>query len=130
MTEFREGDLVRITATGNTGLLQYINPETDRAARDAADEYWAVVHTELATHTVEGPEELELIMTAKQARERKLPTETDVAKSLALSMHAATELNIIETDVDGVTIEAVGYTDEGLRFMATLHVDSVVEDVF
>lgn len=123
---FKNGDLVRIKANGYQGILEEINPRVDF---DPTDEYWAVVRDpEFHTFELDGPDDIELVMSAADAANRKVPSKREVLNAIDFTGGWGDDLNIQQSEVSGDTATIYGETGDGLRFVAEIVVVMVEEE--
>ena len=112
---FQNGDLVRFLSGGAPFLLDDVNPNPNFRE---ADEYFASGMSDHGTQHVTAPEDIELVMTAADAKARTLPTIEQIAKQIGHSIHSpisevAVDVTETEEDEPGVVL-AFGRASNGL----------------
>jgi hypothetical protein len=126
MTDFAAGDIVRVKASGLTGELEDINPRPLEEI-DLADETWAYVQGEYSGEEIDGPDDIELVMSAAEADARELPTKKEIANFVSSSLHGGwgEPVDINESEIDGDFVYAYGTASNGLSVSIKLLVVSV-----
>lgn len=121
---YNEGDLVRIKESGFIGVLESINPREDF---DPEDEYWAEVRDDdFNTREIDGPHEIELVMSADDASKRSVPTAKELLSAIDFLGGWAEDIRLNESETDGKNaVLLYGKTDLGINFVARLVVESI-----
>jgi hypothetical protein len=123
---FVEGDLVRIKASGFEGELQDINPRPLEEI-DPTDEFWAEVSNDMRSKEIDGPDEIELVMSASDANARAVPTPEEIVRGLDLlgdGWDGAVNVDETEKDGEGSTV-CFGRAANGLRVAFRVTVSDV-----
>jgi hypothetical protein len=118
MTEYQNGDEVRINATGRVVILEEINRNPNRVEDD---EIWAEYDYGFGNGWIDNPEDVTLVRKAEDIPAKKLPTAKQLASAFAsgvigVSYEDGVE-SMSETDPDGDNaFLAYGVSDTGQRF--------------
>lgn len=121
---FKQGDIVRIKATGFEGELDFINPDPDF---DPKEEYWAEVIGETRTQEIDGPDEIDLVMSATDAQARTAPSAEEIVRGLDLlgdGWDGVVDVDESEKDGEGSTL-CYGRAKNGLRVAFRVTVSNV-----
>lgn len=124
MTTYKVGDIVRRKGSSVEIELEDINPNTNYAADD---EYFASGWSVYGTEDISQPDEIELVMSGKEAVARKLPTADEIVRSLDITGSGWGDvIDIGETEPDGPgSLLAYGKASNGLRVAFRLTVSEV-----
>lgn len=121
---YNEGDLVRIKDSGFIGVLEDINPRKDF---DLEDECWAYVRDDdWSVRDIDGPDEIELVLSAEDASKRSVPTPKELLSAIDFLGGWAEDIRLNESEIDGDSaILLYGKTEFGINFAARLVVESI-----
>lgn len=125
MTKFSEGDIVRTKSSGREWEIEDINPNENYIADE---ETYAEGFSSWGTETANSPDDIELVMAAKDAAARTLPDVDKIAAEVASSLHGGwgDVVRVSETAVEGGgRISVVGRTADGLDVEYTVTVSNV-----
>lgn len=124
-TEFKVGDIVRSKKGGRTFELEDVN---DNPNWKSDDEYFATGMSEYGTEDVLDPEDIELVMNAAAARDRKLPTAEELADEIGMVLHGGWGdiVNVDETETEpGGIVLVYGEAHNGLRMAFKVTISEV-----
>lgn len=121
---FNVGDIVRHKKTKRIFELDDVNPNPNYAADD---EYYASGWSDMwGTETASTPDDIELVMTAADAANRKPPTVDEIAESLPLTRGFGDIIDIDETiPLGDGGVECLASTEDGLRISFVVTVSAV-----
>ena len=125
----KEGDEVRLIATGQIGVLTDINPNT-KAQRKNMDEYWAEGDMgDFRYFEIMDPKDIVLERRAGDIPGKKMPTIKELVDYISSAMHSAPfeEIKISETDTNEPEGQLVAYgtSATGQRFGCRITVSEI-----
>ena len=125
---FKEGDIVRVKKNDQVCTLEDVNPRA--LTPEYSDEYWALGSGEGGYNNIElySPDEIELVMSAKEAANRQVPTASDIVAGLDLMGSGFDSVVDVHTsEVDGNSVWCYGKADNGLDVVFKVTVTEVFE---
>lgn len=124
---FYVGDIVR-KKNGLQFELDDVNPNPNYKEDD---ELFASGWSEYGTEDVEDESDIELVMSAKDAKARVLPTEDEIAGGLNLLGDGWNGVvDVIEMDKEGASLLCYGTTRDGLSVSFRVTVSDVEREIF
>jgi hypothetical protein len=117
MTDFKNGDEVRIKATGRVVILEEVNRNPNRVDDD---EIWANFTDSYQSGWIDSPDDVELVRKAEDIPAKRLPTQVELRSAISsgvFSSFGSDGVEFDETDVENDSqFIAYGTSSTGARF--------------
>jgi hypothetical protein len=116
MTDFKNGDEVRIKATGRVVILEEINHNPNRTEDE---EIWAEYWHDWGNGWIDSPDDVELVRKAEDIPAKRLPTQVELRDAISSGVFSTFGelVEFDETDVENDSqFIAYGKSSTGARF--------------